>query len=75
MVLYPSNLKEIFINEIERLYTKINRPYNYIDEDIEKRKLKLVESTLCENLYLVYKDTVKVGVIDIQTKQTTIKYI
>lgn len=66
--------KHIFALEIDRLYDKMNRPYKLVEEDIEKGKLKLVESNDCNNLYIVYKDTVRVGVIDVQSKATTIKY-
>ena len=53
----------------------MNRPEKLVKEDIVKGKLKLVESYKSDNLYLVYKDTVRVGVLDIQSKLTTIKYI
>ena len=67
--------EKIFALEIERLYDKMNRPEKLVKEDIVKGKLKLVESYKSDNLYLVYKDTVRVGVLDIQSKLTTIKYI
>jgi hypothetical protein len=53
----------------------MNRPKEKIKEDIKKAKLKLVESELHKNLYLVYKDTVRKSIYDIQTKSSIIEYL
>lgn len=75
MILSPPNLKQLFAPDIDRLYEKVNRPYSNVDKDIESGKLKLVESYNATHLYLVYRDKVKLGILNVETKQTTIKYL
>lgn len=75
MVLNVPDLYKLFQDDIDRLYEKMNRPKEKIKEDIKKAKLKLVESEMHKNLYLVYKDTVRKSIYDIQTKSSIIEYL